>query len=519
MFQTVKEYEQDPEASKAERDLITACREGTVLVVNGGALPELGNADPDIIVRAALIRLLILQATSLHETGVHMVGGLITGTLDLRFGKCRGPLSLINCRFVKTLQLAQVELAQLSLQGSHFPGLSAPEAKVAGSIFLVGVTATKTVDFRMAQIGGQLNCADATLNSDKAAALNAQGAKVSHQVDLENVTANGVVDFVGAEIGSQFKCVGTTLKGGSGMALSAQSMLVGGGFVFQKIKAISGRVNLQAAQVRDLVDDAASWGKCSDVLLDGFTYVRISGDMSPKSFAQRKNWLDQGSRFKEEFLPQPYTQFAKVVRDAGHAAEARKTLMERDTILFQEAETTDREAFLAAYQYGVPAKGVSGKIWVRLQGRRLWSSLSRRVIGHGHHPEYALFWALGAVALGSLWFFLAYAAGVMVPNSDVIMTSADWLTAMKPTPDAPTLAWSELPSAKHYETFYPFPYALDVFVPFLSLGQEQAWAATTVTWFGWVTRCMTFAYQIAGWVVTSLGIAAITGFVQRNAPD
>ncbi len=515
MFQTVEDYENDPNASKAELALIAACRMGTGLTVNGGVLPEEGNSNPDIVVRANLIRLLARQATSGHERGLQLEGVVIAGTLDLRFAKCWGSLVMQSCRFAEKPLMSMTELPELSLLGSHFPGLDLQGASVKGNVSLRAVKSTGLVNLSVAQIGGQVDCDGARLIGG----LSAQSANLKGPVFLSNIASKGTVDLNAAQIGGQLVWVGVTLDGNGGMAVNAQSLRVEAEFAFRAVKSVVGRVDLTSAQVRDLVDDESSWEKSRDLILDGFTYDKIGGSDASRTFAERKGWLQIGSHVEGKFLPQPYTQFAKVMRNAGHTAEARKALMERDTILFQEAETADREALLAAYQYGVPAKSDSGKIWLRLQARRLWSGLSRRVIGHGHRPEYALFWALGAVAFGTGWFFLAYAAGVMVPNSDVILTSADWLKAMNPAAIAPTPAWSALPSAKHYETFYALPYALDVFVPFVSLGQEQAWAASTVTWFGWATRCMTFAYQIAGWVVTSLGIAAITGFVQRNAPD
>ena len=110
--------------TKAEKALITACRAGEPCILNGGKLPGKDAADAPSI-RAELIRALALQATSLHETGVVLIGAVITGTLDLRFAKCRGRLVLQTCRFLEEPQMTQTELAQLSLDGSHLPGLFA----------------------------------------------------------------------------------------------------------------------------------------------------------------------------------------------------------------------------------------------------------------------------------------------------------------------------------------------------------------------------------------------------------
>ena len=71
----------------------------------------------------------------------------------------------------------------------------------------------------------------------------------------------------------------------------------------------------------------------------------------------------------------------------------------------------------------------------------------------------------------------------------------------------------------HCETFFAAIFAVDVFLPIVNLGQESAGAATTTTTCGIALRIFTFAYQVAGWMVTSRGLAAITVFVQRGSPD
>lgn len=521
MAASVDDYLKDHEPTDAEKALIAACREGRPCLLNDGDLPEEGATVPRV--RAALIRLLALEVTSLHEKGVWLEGAVITGELDLRFARCRGRLVLDKCRLAEKAQMAQAELAQLSFDGSHLPGLFAQGANVAGSLFLRGVTATGTVDVNSAQIDGQLDCTGATLNGGGGKALNAQSMKVARSLFLRGVTATGPVDVNGAQIGGQFDCEGASLDGGRARALSGQSLRVEGAFLFRRVEAVAGWVDLTSAEVRDLVDDAESWRRCSGLCLDGFTYDRISGNTSPKTLAARKTWLEMGSRFGGEFLPQPYTQFAKVMRAAGHVAEARKALVERDRLLFAEAEKADRAALELALSGDQAARADGGKIWLRLQGRRLWAGLTHRVVGYGHMPERALGFVLGFWLLGTVVYFIAYRAGLMVPNSDVIMVSSEWLEAVQADRLAPTALWTgdAIRASAHYETFFSAIYALDLFLPVVDLGQEKAWAVTTPVPFGWGwwLRVASFLYQIAGWVVISLGLAAVTGFVQRNGPE
>ncbi len=342
---------------------------------------------------------------------------------------------------------------------------------------------------------------------------------MANDVFLRGTTTKGEVSLSGADIGGQLGCEGASFENFGGVALNAQTLRISAGFFFRDVKPVKGRVQLASARIYDFVDGAESWQGCDAVLLVGLTYKLIGGGAAPKTFAGRRDWLAKGSHFEGEFFPQPYTQFARVMRAAGHDAEARAALMERDRQLFAVAEAGDRVACKAAYG-GWKTWWKTTKIWFRLHGRKAWGSLNRRIVGYGHRPDYALRWLLGLWLGGTLAYALAYHFGLMVPNSDVVMVSHEWLRAVATHPVAPTAVWMVDPvlASKHYETFFAAIFALDLFLPIVDLGQESAWAVTTTTTAGWVLRVATYGYQLSGWLVTSLGLAAVTGFIQRDTP-
>ncbi|MFA9231396.1 MAG: hypothetical protein ACEQSU_11700 [Microgenomates group bacterium] len=511
---TIDEYEKDPAASKAEKGLIAACRQGQGCSINDGALPAEKSTDANITVRADLIRLLAIEATSLHTFGVYLKGALITGTLDLQFAKCRGLLALNNCRFDELLRMAEAELALLSLDGSHLPGLFAPGAKVTGSVLLRGMTAVGTVDVSSAQISGQLALHGATLDGKGHDALNAQGATVNGNMMLNDVVADGEVNVVAAQITGQLNCQGATLNGKGGRALGAQSLRVESAFVFRQVSKVNGVIDLASANVGELLDDPASWAKCY-VLLDGFVYDRIIGIASAKTLAARNSWLQAGSQLGGQFFPQPYTQFAKVMRAAGHAGEARKALMARDQLLAIEARKIKGSWDIVAFPM-----------------RWIWDTLLRLVAGYGFNllRASAIFLAL-LTALAAPIACAAWQEGSFAPNSDVILVSQGWQDLLAkdclPIPAAkgciqnPANDWSSDPQAgMDWDSFSAFGYAADLVVPILDLGQTAAWAPSKdrgpwgagLWWGRWV-------FAALGWLVTALGAAAITGVIQRNAPD
>jgi hypothetical protein len=567
----------------AERKLIEATQAGRdCYLCDRKNLARPTEATDKTRIRASLLRLLIIGGTpacNLYERGVTLLGGWIDGTLDLGFCTASGQTVLCHCLFPDKPRMEEAQFAQLILENSAFPkGLFAQGARVKGSVYLRGIIAADTIDVNTAKVGGQLVFDGASLaggkgtNGAQQMALNAQGVEAGQDLFLGSLTATGTVAVPGAKIGGQLACNGAIIYGGkdatgeqlpalnahgvetgrdlilSGLAAKGSVMLVGAkiggqlaceysffdgsggpaleaqrlsvmeGMVFRKVKKTAGWIDLTSAHVGDLVDDISSWPTDFEMLsLGGFTYDRLSGT-APTTFAARSDWLAVGSRSRGEFLPQPYTHFARVLRQMGHAGEARKVLVKRESLLSAHLHAADRAAYQRALNGDPTEKGDAGWIWLRMTGAWFWSELTRRVAGHGYAPQYALYWSLACVALSFFAYFFFWRLGAMVPANAVLLASPDWAAAVASNPKAPSHAWQG-PAATHYETFYSLTYALDVFLPIVDLGQQSTWGQTTATWWGWSARLYTWALQISGWVVTTLGVAAVTGVIQRNQPD
>jgi hypothetical protein len=420
-------------------------------------------------------------------------------------------------------------------RGTALKALNAEGVEVGNGLLLRRVTTMGTVDMTGAKIGGQLTFSGAILNGGKDGhgnalkALTAQGVQVGHDLILYQVTSMGTADVAGAKIGGQLALTGATLNGGKDgrsnalYALNAQGLVVSQSFLFRGLASVEGRIDLTTAHVRDLVDDVTSWPSATDNLtLDGFTYDQIGGG-GPTSFAARKNWLRVGSHWQGDFRPQPYTQLAKVLRQMGHAGEARKVLIERERLLAVHRLESDRKDFRAAYDGGVMSKGDSGKIWLRMRGAQFWAWLTGKVAGYGYAPQRALYCALACIGGSFFAYMLFWQLGAMVPTDAVILTSVEWQSAFDLDGLRPALVWADPsrsgPATSHYETYYSLPYALDVFLPIVDLGQQSTWGQTTVTNLGVVARIYTWLLQAAGYIITSLGLAAATGIIQRNQPD
>lgn len=542
-LKSVAEYEaltgQDA-LTPAETKLIAAVREGRPCFLCDPENPALPTSaeDDKTRIRADLLRLLILGGTrdcGLHERGVTLFGGWIVGPLDLAYCTARGATMLHFCRFPEEPRLEQARLQLLSLDNSQLDqGLFAQGARIKGSLFLSTLTATGTVDVNAARIGGQLACAGATLDGKDGMALNAQGVTVGQGFFLRNLSATGTVDVNGAQIGGQLDCTGARLDGKGGWALNAQRLRVTQSLIFRSLGgAVIGRINLIAAHVGDLVDDRAVWPTtANDLILDGFTYDRLAGT-APTTLAARKDWLHAGSHWQGEFRPQPYTQLARVLRQMGHAGEARKVLIEREKLLGNSrraARWKEARQKLPEFHRELPALAANAFDWC-------WDRIALWVAGYGQDARRSIVALALLFAIATGLAHKTWVEGSFAPNSAVILASPGWAeatardclpTAFEGCDPNPAQTWANTFTASadqptqgaDWDSFNALGYGADLVVPFLDLGQTDAWAPSKDrgNW-GWWLWFMRWVLAALGWVVTGLGVAAVTGVMQRNQPD
>jgi len=70
---------------------------------------------------------------------------------------------------------------------------------------------------------------------------------------------------------------------------------------------------------------------------------------------------------------------------------------------------------------------------------------------------------------------------------------------------------------RDYESFNRYAYAADVVIPIIDLGQGAAWAPSSTRGpagrYAWWPR---WVFKAAGWLVSALGAAAVTGIIRRE---
>lgn len=512
-------------------------------------------------IRATLIRWICVdhEARSLIDPeGIRVVGARITGGLDLSLVSVPFPIVLRNCVFAEIINLGGAEIADLELDGGHTLGIHASGLEVRNNLRMgKGFHAVGAVVLDHAKIGLDLDFGGATLRYSKSpgdpfpdrlrATLFAYLIQVGGNVWLNHrFVSYGAVDLGGARIGGNLHFdsgrfinpnnVAITIPGASvdGVVYLASwgtdgdvevtgvanfsfdrvgnnfivdhakflgapgdnhgfvgtSMSVARSFTWHNVTLQNGaRLDLGDASVEALLDDEQSWPAPGRLIIDGFTYNGLESEVGSRVDGQAqyasddRNAVDSRLRWLSlqppGFHSQPYNELAKYYVGSGDDAAAATVLV---------AEEDDR------YQ----RKGLLG---------RLSGDFLRATIGYGHRPLLAFNWSILIVLVGWVVVLMGKRAGVM------------------------RLTWPENsppPSTDHFNGLHPLLYSLDVFLPFVNLHQEHYWwpdeaskgectfAGRSITIRGSTLRFYLWMQIIAGWLLSAIFVAGITGLIRNH---
>ncbi|MHC4396009.1 MAG: hypothetical protein ACYS1A_10185 [Planctomycetota bacterium] len=372
------------------------------------------------------------------------------------------------------------------------------------------------VDFSNARIYGNFCCnggkfinrgEDTSVDKGENVVLNLDCIKVDDSIMLnDNFHAEGQVSLLGAEIGGQLNCIAGQFLNPGGVAFVAECARVGGNVflcgsdfqdsqsnenISEKKIGIDGRVLLSGAEIKgsfvwckvaspekvsldlrfskigSLWDEKKSWPEKDKLLLHGFIYNEIS-DKAPRDARTRKEWLSRQSNF----MPQPYEQLAKVLKEGGYESNAKEILIAKEKAKSKELKWYE---WLPHVLYGL-------------------------LVGYGYRPWRAFLIGLIVIVVGGFLFSAGFQAASMTPvkNSD------------------------------NHPEFHAFVYSLDVFLPVIDLHQANYWlpdsmkdfklnisekisinvSGKTLWYYVWIEIA-------AGWVLTTLLVVSLTGLIRR----
>jgi hypothetical protein len=548
----------------AERRIVDALGSGNFDRIGHGGRPDI--ADPDRVIRASLLRFLLLGGDDTlrpHEKGIRITGGWITEALDLEGCRIPRDIALKDCHFEAAPILRAAIIDSLFLDGSHVPGLYAGRLDARGDVTLRGAHVSGWIELEGARIGGWFEADGATLLAPETmairagglsahgvhlrgtnieggidleggtlrAALEAQGMRLTHagaialeadsletgsNVILRRASVVGKIDFTGAHIRGDLDAAGADFSNPDQVALALGRAIIEGGFIIRDSASVDGVLDMTGVRVGTLHDDQAAWPKPGDLLLNRCLYSGfIDG---PVDAGRRLDWLSRQNpaRWGEDFWPQPYEQLAAVFRDMGHGEDARRVLVRKERL-----QRRARRARMSNPIFRVLLAAKDGLLGI--------------TVGYGRQPLLAFFW-LGVVWLvGALVFARADAVGAMKPNSAVVLRSLEWTSCSLPagktvelqgggqivqgraTPGQSQLAYFRSQfEAQGYPAFNPIMYSLDTLFPVVDIGQRDFWRPDPSKNWGGVTIGVFYLESILGWALSLLAIAGFSGLVKSN---
>jgi hypothetical protein len=450
-------------------------------------------------------------AVTVPETGVRVAGARITGELNLEGARCPRSLAFVFCRIEEAPLLRDAGIDNLFLGGSALPGLKADRLMTRGGVFLRDAKVTGEVRLLGAKLGGGLVCIGATLTAGKTGrALNADGLETGGSFFLKGARVTGEVRLLGAKLGGDLVCEGATLTAGkTGDALNADRARIEGALFLRPDHAgnkpvISGVLDLTGARIRAMVDRRDCWPK--DLILNRCVYDGFGG-RAPVDAESRIDWLGRQdpARWGDDFWPQPWEQCAKVLREMGHADDARRLLIEKERRqrAARRARLRKELLFEDAYWHGY---------WDRVLGA---------TVRYGRQPLLAFVWLFGFWLLGAAVFAIAFAQGAMKPNNAFILRSVEWAGCAGPAaaPHGSQLAcFRAQAEARSYPAFNPYIYSIDTLLPVVDLEVQEHWLpdAAAPSAMGRWARWYLWLQILAGWALSLLAVAGFSGLVRSD---
>ncbi|MFJ8012254.1 membrane-associated oxidoreductase [Streptomyces sp. NPDC096339] len=451
---------------------------------------------PERTVRAEALQALLATSPSVpgQIAGLDVKGARISGRTDLRYAVIDAPMRLRSCWFERPPTLFGARLRTLNLTDSVLPGLTAGTLRVEVELRMACCRITGPVRLAGAQIAGGLFLQRAVIGTPDAAEeaaeppLQINHAGIGTDVIAMGLTVHGQTRINGAVVGGQINLDGARLLAPGGIALHAENLTVGTDVRGHRLEA-QGMFNLTGSRIpgqlylgRAVFGNPGAvalrasscvigevWLRACETIEGGVNLRRSQFDllhMPPGTWPEQiridgltyrtlaphlpaEERLPALEREETGYLPYAYEQLAAAYRTVGDEAGARTVQLAK---LRRHRRTLPRHA-------------------------RFWGILQDATVGYGFRPLRAAGWLLALLLIGSL------AYGIHPPRE---------------------LKTGEAPE------FNPVFYTIDLMLPIIGFGQEQAFAPAG--WYQWLS----YLLIVTGWILATTTLAGVSRSLQRQ---
>ncbi|WP_030936543.1 hypothetical protein [Streptomyces sp. NRRL S-646] len=447
---------------------------------------------PERTVRAAVLRALLLNGP--QEPGevaaLRLSGARITGKLSLIYAGVDHAVRLSDCYFDEALDLYSSRLRQLNLRGSVFPALTLGSSHIDAPLRLTGCRARGVVKLGGMRIANAVFLDDAEITAPDAGipALQLNQTSIGHDFWAPGLRVHGEMRLTGATVAGLVNLERAELRDSGGTALRADGLDAQADVRARGLRA-HGRIELRGAHVAGRVDlsgshllnpDGTALRASSAVIGELWLY---GSDPIEGTLNLRRSRIEV-LNFEPEVLPGDVrlNNLSYTTLNPNRPADERLPMLKNDGdgyVPYAYEQLTnayrrigdDHAARLV--QLAKLRRLRSTRAWYG----RLWGYLQDATVGYGFRPLWACAWLLSLLAVGSITYTLHH---------------------------PPALKPSEAPH------FNPVFYTLDLLLPVISFGQEEAFAPD-----GWY-QYLAYALIITGWILATTVVTGVTRTVSRQ---
>ncbi|MCZ7436765.1 hypothetical protein O7598_10215 [Micromonospora sp. WMMC241] len=202
------------------------------------------------VLRASVLTGILRElGASDRSSVVWVVGGRVTGRLDLGFAEIGAPIRFEECEFDEAPDLSWARLRYVSFTRCRLPGLTARNAVVEGDLSLTDSRVTGTLDLRAVRVAGDLVFDALRVSGSGGEAVVADNAVLGGHLSARAARFDGSVRMY------QIRCTGIDVDEAvfhtpGGWALTAESVGIDGGF-FARGCVFDGEVRMRHAKIGD----------------------------------------------------------------------------------------------------------------------------------------------------------------------------------------------------------------------------------------------------------------------------
>jgi hypothetical protein len=235
---------------RTEKKLRDAFRSGRQVDLrpNGRAAGNGRLAARRAVVPAEMIAAILCTDPGPGHARLELRGARITGPLDLSYTRIEPAITLRDCVFDQPIVLTEARLGALTLDGSQFPGIEAPNLEVNGDLGLSRIRSSRTVNLTGAHLRRDIRLRGARLGrgDDQEVALAADHLAVDGSVTCDGgFEAAGTVTMAAARVNGAVRLDGAriTADGPQKVAFYGDGMSVGHDFTAERLST-EGEVRL-----------------------------------------------------------------------------------------------------------------------------------------------------------------------------------------------------------------------------------------------------------------------------------